>query len=283
MIKRDVKKGRGAQPGWLTNTWLLALVALVAIGSSIVVPSWLRGEWDPSNKVMRYLFQCLGTPDQETVRWEPRRLLVSACRKPILIAESDNKRRVLVLNRADSQYVVLDRASGETAIAISAHDYWVESLIGDRYLYAASIPPKGETPGVDYVVDIDTNTFVTMTKVSWPIKDVTPLIREYDRSQGKVILVTGVMRALLFVYATNEFSAYKLPSSIPVFVNDLIDKWNPSLMKAYSEIRLNASVAGGGEDCLIGENKYVGDENPFSQPGSTICLFRFALPVVAKP
>lgn len=264
--------------------WLSILLALFALWSFVAVPSWLRGEWDPSNRVMRFLYQCQGTREQEAARWEPRRLLVSACRKPILIAESDNHNRVLIRNRADNEYIVLDRVSGEVVYSISAQEYFVYSLIGDRYLYATNTVPQDGPPKFDYIVDIDTGTFVPMILVPWEIEDVAPLIQEYKNSQGNVVRVNnGVPQALLFIRGSGEFTAYKLTTMVPPIVNDLITSWNPPGLMSYDYMILDADVAGGGEDCVIGEHKMAEGVNPMGQPGSTFCLIRFALPVVTKP
>ena len=139
-------------------------------------------------------------------------------------------------------------------------------------------------PIVEYIVDIDTDTFAPMTLVPWEISDVSLLVQEYEASQGDVILVNGTPQALLFFRPGNEFMAYDLSSSNPAIVDVLIDSWDAPVLRGYSAFRPSkASVSGGGEDCLIGENKYFGDENPFSQPGSTTCLFRIALPIFTEP
>lgn len=287
MTSEVTKRGRGVVVSrWLTRSNLMAIAGfalMLAVWNFIMVPSWLRGEWDPSSKLMRLLYQCQGTPEQEAVRWGPRRMVVSACKKPILIAESDDHRRVLILNRADSQYVVLDPGSGQVVYTVSAHDFRVRSLVGDRYLYATSVLSSWESFEADYIVDINTDTFVPMTQVPWEIEDISLLVNEYESSRRNVIQVIGTPQALLFIHSTNEFTAFKLTTPPPATIRVLIDNWDAPVLLGQEAMRDRDKSAGGGEDCVIGENRYVGDNNPFSLPRSTICLFRFALPVVTKP
>lgn len=89
-----VKIMRGV--GWMV-LGLTLLTAIVYVG---VVKPWIHGDWkSPSpttEMILRHYFQCWGTRTEESLRWAPERVLISACDSPYIKAISPSQTRAII-------------------------------------------------------------------------------------------------------------------------------------------------------------------------------------------
>lgn len=263
---------------------IVALIGLVSASLAVwqlwIVPSWLEGDWAPDNALMRYLYQCAGTREQEQIRWMPDEILVSACDGPVQLAMSPSQGRVLIWVRSSNEYRVYDVASGEMVFTTSSVPYFEGGFVGEDYLFVRA-GEGGLVPGVsgNNIIDLATETRTPITSHFTGTFDTTVLQHAYAESNGRVIRVDGAIQAFLFFGPSGIREAHEY-SPFPPDVEELAARWAPPTLKSTFENLKDDRVFGGGESCVLGDNRFVGDQNPLSVRASQpTCLLNYANPV----
>lgn len=177
------------------RVFAIGIVVVILVLQFLFVPSWLKGYWAPRWSVMRLLYQCLGSREDEQARWAPDVVLVSACERPVQTGISGDQTQVGVWARSKDQDWVVDAQTGDILLAIPHAHGGFDIFVNEKYVV------RTERRGyeiVKMVFDIETGESTQAIDAGFRTPDMDLLRKLYAESNGNAVYVVGKFPALLF-------------------------------------------------------------------------------------
>lgn len=259
---------------------LRVAVVVIIFLHILSVPFWLKGYWAPRSTVMRLLYQCLGSREEEQARWSPDIVVVSACEKPILTAISPAQTRIGVWARSQHEDWIVDVEIGKVLVTVP-HSGWgftdfvSEDLVVRRW-YKVDPPPVTNS-----IFDVRTGEVFEATQIVWENPDLDDLRKLYRESNGNAVQFIGSHFSGIVFYTDNGLQVRDFVSSAPKAVQELIDGWGiPKLRSPFFRAADRRTTAGD-DTCLIGIEPDNGTSPITYFP--SICFASVAEPILLQP
>ena len=273
-------EGLRKSKAWVTRRRLLYALVIVGLLHLASVPAWVRGYWAPRSALMRLLYQCLGSQEDEQARWNPDIVVVSACEKPILTAISPAQTRIGVWARARDEDWVVDAQTGHVLLAVPHSGLGFVDFVGESL--AVHMWHRGNLPQViSSIHDIQTGEVFESTRIAFQSPDLDDLRELYKESNGNAVQFDGShFRGLLF-YTTAGLQVRNFQSTIPESVQELVDSWGIAKVRSRLVEAVTTTITRGDDNCLIGI-EIDNSANPiFYFP--SICFASVAEPISRSP